>query len=52
MPRKQRSYLPNVPVNIVQRGPFNLRNDPYFVPDLRRYEVLVWGKAGSREVIL
>ncbi|MEH6578338.1 MAG: YciI family protein, partial [Amphritea sp.] len=27
-------------------------NDPYFVPELREYEILVWGKAGSRDVIL
>lgn len=29
-----------------------VRNDPYFVPELRTYEVLVWGKAGNHKVIL
>ena len=27
-------------------------NDPYYVSDLREYEILVWGKAGNREVSL
>ncbi len=29
-----------------------VQNDPYYAPDLRHYEILVWGKAGNREVIL
>lgn len=29
-----------------------VKNDPYYVPDLRNYEILVWGKAGTREVVL
>lgn len=29
-----------------------VQNDPYYAVNLRDYEILVWGKAGSREVTL
>lgn len=29
-----------------------VKNDPYYAPDIRSYEILVWGKAGTKDVIL
>lgn len=29
-----------------------IKNDPYYQPNLRSYKILVWGKAGDRDVVL
>lgn len=29
-----------------------IKNDPYYAPELRSYELLVWGKAHARAVVL
>ena len=39
-------------VDSLERAEELVKNDPYFVPELRDYEILVWGKAGSRDVVL
>lgn len=39
-------------VDSFERAEELVQNDPYFAPHLREYEVLVWGKAGNREVTL
>ncbi|MDD1780145.1 YciI family protein [Enterovibrio sp. ZSDZ35] len=39
-------------VDSFERAEELVQNDPYYVPELREYEVLVWGKAGDRKVVL
>ncbi|MGB3313140.1 MAG: YciI family protein [Albidovulum sp.] len=42
---------------IVEAGTYDevvdlVLNDPYFIPDHRRFRILAWGKAIDREVVL
>jgi len=39
-------------VTSFERAEKLVQDDPYYVPGLRNYEILVWGKAGNREVVL
>ena len=39
-------------VESFERAEELVQNDPYYVSNLRSYEILVWGKAGNREVVL
>ena len=39
-------------VDSYQRAEELVVNDPYFNAELREYKILVWGKAGNREVVL
>lgn len=39
-------------VDSFERAEELVKNDPYFVPHLRDYQILVWGKAGSKDVTL
>lgn len=39
-------------VDSFERADELVRNDPYFAPELRQYEILVWGKAGTKDVVL
>lgn len=29
-----------------------IKNDPYYAPEFRSYKILLWGKAGNKDVIL
>lgn len=39
-------------VESFERAEVIIKNDPYYHPDLRSYDLLVWGKAHARDVIL
>lgn len=39
-------------VESFQRAEEIIRNDPYYLPELRTYELLVWGKAFESDVVL
>ena len=39
-------------VDSFERAEEIIKNDPYYAPELRSYEILVWGKAHERDVLL
>ncbi len=39
-------------VESFQRAEEIIKNDPYYSPELRSYDLLVWGKAHKRDVVL
>lgn len=39
-------------VESFERAEELVRNDPYYKPDLRKYTLLVWGKAFDEKVVL
>ena len=39
-------------VESFERAEEIIKNDPYYAPELRSYELLVWGKAHDRDVVL
>ncbi len=39
-------------VESFQRAEEIIRNDPYYAPELRTFDLLVWGKAFERDVVL
>ena len=39
-------------VDSFERAEDLIRNDPYYAPTLRTYELRVWGKAHARDVVL
>ena len=39
-------------VESFERAEEIIKNDPYYAPELRSYEILVWGKAHERDAVL
>ena len=39
-------------VESFERAEEIIENDPYYAPKLRSYDLLVWGKAHERDVVL